>query len=112
MILSDGNAAYADASILPRPRLLCGQSLTPSSLEILIGKAEQKYRYGMIWGFREMGVPKSGWFMMDNPIRFGCFGDTPILGNLHIERYQTLMCFVSVQSVPTWADGTLQMKNC
>ena len=29
-----------------------------------------------------MGVPPNGWFIIENP--WGCFGDTPILGNLHL----------------------------
>ena len=40
-----------------------------------------------IWGFPKMGVPPNGWFIMENPIKMGWFGGTPILGNLHIFRY-------------------------
>ena len=30
-----------------------------------------------------MGVPQNGWFIMENPIEYGWFRGTPILGNCH-----------------------------
>ena len=31
------------------------------------------------------GTP-NGWFIMENPIKMGWFGGTPILGNLHMVK--------------------------
>ena len=39
--------------------------------------------YG-IWMFPKIGVPQNGWFIMENPIKMGWFGGTPIFGNIHI----------------------------
>ena len=35
-------------------------------------------------GFPQMGVPVSGLFIVENPIKIGRFGGTPISGNLHM----------------------------
>ena len=37
-----------------------------------------------IWVFPIIGVPQNGWFIMENIIRMGGFGGTPIFGNTHI----------------------------
>ena len=42
-----------------------------------------------IWVFPKIGVPQNGWFIRENPIRFG---GTPIFGNIHIGK---MACLVS-----------------
>ncbi len=38
-----------------------------------------------IWVFPNIGVgPQNAWFIMENPIKMGWFGGTPIFGNIHI----------------------------
>ena len=37
-----------------------------------------------MWGFPRMGVPQSGWFVMDSPIKMDDFGAPIFLGNLHV----------------------------
>ena len=36
--------------------------------------------------FKKIGVPQNGWFIMENPIKTGWFGGTPIFGNIHLEN--------------------------
>ena len=36
------------------------------------------------WVFPKIVVPQNGWFMMENPIKSGCFGGTPISGNIQM----------------------------
>ena len=40
-----------------------------------------------IWVFPKIGVPENGWFIVENPIKNGWFGSTPIFGNTHIQIY-------------------------
>ena len=44
-----------------------------------------RWRNG-IWVFPKIGEPQNGWFIMENPIKMGWFGGTPIFGNPHIDR--------------------------
>ena len=37
-----------------------------------------------IWVFPKIVVPQNGWFIMETPIKNGCFGGTTIFGNPHI----------------------------
>jgi len=52
---------------------------------VLVGASvESLVHEGLIWVFPKIGVPKNGWFIMENPIKNGRFGGTPIFGNTHI----------------------------
>jgi len=46
---------------------------------------------GPIWVFPKIGVPQNGWFTMENPIKNGWFGGTPIFGNIYTP--EVLRCF-------------------
>jgi len=54
------------------------------SLTITIGNRKEHYTYIHIWVFPKKVVPQNGWFTMENPIKNGRFGATPIFGNTHI----------------------------
>ena len=44
------------------------------------------FQYGSValGGFPySWGLPENDGFLMENPFQMGCFGGTPILGNLH-----------------------------
>ena len=49
----------------------------------------------MIWVFPKIGIPQNGWFIMENPIKMGWFGGTPIFGNTHIS-YHDLIWFIGI----------------
>ena len=46
---------------------------------------DQATAKAQIWRFPQMGIPKNGWFLKENPIKNGMMtGGTPILGHLHL----------------------------
>ena len=48
--------------------------------------------YWPVWVFPKIGVPQNGWFIMENPIKMGWFGGTPIFGNIRIAWYFPWCC--------------------
>ena len=40
---------------------------------------------GIFGGVPKIGVPQNGWFIMENPIKMGWFGGTPISGNIYLD---------------------------
>ena len=42
--------------------------------------------FAIIWVFPKIRVPQNGWFIMENPIKKGWFGDTIIFGNTHFKE--------------------------
>ena len=40
---------------------------------------------GSMWVIPKIVVPQNGWFILENPIKNGCFGGTTILGNPHVK---------------------------
>ena len=46
--------------------------------------------YTYIWGVPKMGIPRNGWFILDNPnLKWMMTGGTPTLGNLQISHLTT-----------------------
>ena len=38
-----------------------------------------------LWMFPKIGVPKNGWFIVENPIKMDDLGGTTIFGNIHMD---------------------------
>ena len=61
-------------------------SVTDLDDRIIYREAKSPTQY-TIWEFAQMGVPRNGWFTVENPIRMDDLGvphGTSILGNLRI----------------------------
>ena len=52
------------------------------------GRENDKNYIRVIWVFPKIGAPQNGWFIMENPIKMGWFGGTPIFGNIHIRNFK------------------------
>ena len=54
-------------------------------LKGILSNQPKESGHGKIWMFPKIGVPKNGWFIMENSIKMDDLGGKPtILGNTHM----------------------------
>ena len=59
-------------------------------------------------GVSKNRVPQNGWFTMEKPIKNGWFGDTPILGNIHV---LSVTVFRQDLNASLWKDKTVKHQT-